>query len=262
MTRPNFQGRSIPIGAGIGFVLLAMLLSLAFTLSRPDAWPFGVLVLALVSGFGALGFLDDATPSREKGGIGGHLKRLVKERTVSTALVKAGFGLCLSMVIAVAWRRNFTALADGLIIALCANAINLLDVRPGRAVKGFVFVFALVVGGSCAIQALLHRASVYHATWTLLMPFFIWALIWARYDLSCRAMLGDAGSNVLGAVLGLLCVWELSWTARLVTLVLLIGFHVLTEMVSLSNIIARSRVLSFLDRLLVRPAGAKGEKDS
>lgn len=252
MKRPNFTGRQIPIGAGIGFGLLAILLALGFTIVRPDAGLFGNLMLTLVLGFALLGFIDDAVPAREKGGFKAHVGRLVRERTLSTALIKAAFGLCLSVGVAFAWKQQWAAVTDGIIIALSANAVNLMDVRPGRALKLFFLVFIIIVGGSYLVEVVWRGATVTQATWMLLAPFFLWGLALSRYDFTCRAMMGDAGSNVLGAVLGLLVVWELSDTSRLIVLALLVVFHVMTELVSVTAIIEKSALLRGLDRMFVR----------
>ena len=66
-----------------------------------------------------------------------------------------------------------------LLVGLAANALNQLDTKPGRALKAY------------ALAALPLRAP--------LLP----AVMLAPYDLREMAMLGDSGSNALGALLGL-----------------------------------------------------------
>ncbi|HEY7603111.1 MAG TPA: glycosyltransferase, partial [Gaiellaceae bacterium] len=71
------------------------------------------------------------------------------------------------------------SLRGALLVGLAANGLNQLDTKPGRALKAYV------------LASLPLRAP--------LLP----AVILAPYDLREMAMLGDSGSNALGAVLGL-----------------------------------------------------------
>ena len=75
------------------------------------------------------------------------------------------------------------SISGALLVGLSANAINQLDTRPGRALKAFLLGSAIV--GSKPKRAV--------GSAVLLTP----------YDLREMTMLGDAGSNALGALLGL-----------------------------------------------------------
>ena len=76
------------------------------------------------------------------------------------------------------------SLSGGLLVGLSANALNLFDTKPGRALKAFLIA---APGSGFAPVAI------------LLLP----------YDLRERVMLGDSGSNALGAVVGLKSVGDL-----------------------------------------------------
>ena len=90
----------------------------------------------------------------------------------------------LKLVAIPAWALWRTRSPSGaVLVALAANAVNQLDARPGRALKAFALA-SLALGG---------RPRRALAVAVLLAP----------YDLREMAMLGDAGSNALGAVLGL-----------------------------------------------------------
>ena len=78
------------------------------------------------------------------------------------------------------------------VIVLCTNVFNLLDLRPGRAIKVFVVLGAALTAASGEVRAL----------WALGL-FAAPALVAGAYDLRERAMLGDTGANLLGAVGGL-----------------------------------------------------------
>jgi hypothetical protein len=101
----------------------------------------------------------------------------------------------LKLVAIPAWALLRTRSVSGaVLVALSANLLNQLDTRPGRALK----VYAL---GSLLLRRRPARADAV-------------AVLIAPYDLREMAMLGDAGSNVLGAVLGLSSVARLTGRKR------------------------------------------------
>jgi UDP-N-acetylmuramyl pentapeptide phosphotransferase/UDP-N-acetylglucosamine-1-phosphate transferase len=77
-------------------------------------------------------------------------------------------------------------------------------------------------------------------------------------DLHEHLMLGDAGANVLGGVLGLGVVVSCSTSTRLVVLAVLAGLNVVAERVSFSAIIDRIGVLRALDHAGRHRAGWGG----
>ena len=116
--------------------------------------------------------------------------------------------------------------AGALAVALGANAVNQLDTAPGRALKAFLAA-SLALGGGARPVAV------------LLLP----------YDLRERMMLGDAGSNALGAVVGLTLVTRLAGKERWAAVGALAVLNALGEQTSLGRAIERTPVLSALDRL-------------
>ena len=69
------------------------------------------------------------------------------------------------------------------------------------------------------------------------------------WDLRRAVMMGDAGSNPLGAVLGLACVLALPLTARILLVLVLLALNILSERISFSKVIESNPVLSYLDKL-------------
>ena len=120
------------------------------------------------------------------------------------------------------------SLSGGLLVGLSANALNQLDTKPGRALKAFLAASLLVRG----------RGGSYARVAVLLLP----------YDLRERAMLGDAGSNALGAVLGLRSVARLTGSARWGAIGALAALNLLGERRSLGATIEATPVLRELDR--------------
>lgn len=229
LTRRNFRGDSIP--TGYGFVLVMA----AAPLLRWER-----LSLAAVLGFGILGLIDDIYGTREVGGFRGHIRLLTKGK-VSTGLIKAvGGGLVgLSIGAYAAGGDLALGILYGLVICLCANALNLLDLRPGRAVScWWLGMLALGLVPSA-------RHMVVHV-----LPVFIPALWLSVLDRSAKVMLGDAGSNVLGAVLGLAIVMSLGLPAKIAIVILMAAVNIYSEKYSISRLIESNRFLTRLDRLL------------
>jgi UDP-GlcNAc:undecaprenyl-phosphate/decaprenyl-phosphate GlcNAc-1-phosphate transferase len=75
-------------------------------------------------------------------------------------------------------------------------------------------------------------------------------------DLGERAMLGDAGANALGALLGVAAAASLSRPARLALLAAITGLTAASEVVSFTAVIERTPALRWLDMLGRRPVPA------
>ncbi|HUV04796.1 MAG TPA: hypothetical protein VMX94_06785 [Armatimonadota bacterium] len=240
LERTNFQGRRVPTGFGFMLVLAAAPVYAAMLfLSAPNVI-VGSFLAALI-GFGTIGLLDDIYGTREIGGFRGHLG-LLRRGKVSTGLVKAVVGGCLGLGLgAVAARFDpAISLLNGLVIGLAANTLNLLDLRPGRAASCFwlgVLALAAARLGKLAI-------------WAGLIPVLIPAVWLTMLDRSARVMLGDAGSNAVGAILGLALVYEAGVPARIVLVLIMIAVHLYAEKYSISELIEGNRVLRGVDRAL------------
>jgi Glycosyl transferase family 2 len=174
-------------------------------------WTLGVTD-ARVAAVGALGLVDDVYGGPERG-FRAHL------RAGNTTGVLKLVGIPL--VGLVATRK----LSGALLVGLSANFVNQLDTRPGRALKAYL-VAALLVGAPI-------RSAVF------LLP----------YDLREKVMLGDAGSNALGAMLGLSSVSRLTGKSRWLAIGALAGLTLLGERRSLGELIERTPGLRTLDRL-------------
>jgi Glycosyl transferase family 2 len=116
-------------------------------------------------------------------------------------------------------------LSGALLVGLAANFLNQLDTRPGRALKAYL------------LAALAVDAPVWVAV--LLCP----------YDLREQTMLGDGGSNALGALLGLSSVNRFRGRARWLVIGALAGLTALGERRSLGELIEGTPGLAELDRL-------------
>jgi Glycosyl transferase family 2 len=115
--------------------------------------------------------------------------------------------------------------SGALLVGLAANALNQLDTRPGRALKAYIAA-AVVVDAPLGIAV-------------LLLP----------YDLREMTMLGDAGANALGALLGLKSVDRLTGRGRWLAIGALAGLTIVGERTSLGRLIERAPGLALLDSL-------------
>jgi hypothetical protein len=124
------------------------------------------------------------------------------------------------------------------LLVLATNFFNLLDLRPGRSIKALILLGAALTIGSTNV----------HPLWTLGL-FVGPVLIVFPLDLRERAMLGDTGSNVLGAIAGLWLVLTLSTLGQAIALGLIAIATVYGEFRSLSELIERAPILRQLDSL-------------
>lgn len=180
-------------------------------------WVVGVRRDAAVGAVALLGLADDLWSGDERG-MRAHL---ASGRT--TGVLKLA-GIPLVGILAT------RSVSGGIVFAGCANFMNQLDTKPGRAVKAFLLASLFLRGSSAGGSA---RCGV------LLLP----------YDLRERVMLGDAGSNALGAMLGLKSVDKLHGWGRWAAALAVVGLNVLGERRSIGRLIERTPVLRELDGL-------------
>ncbi len=193
----------------------------------------------------ALGLVDDtlagepatAPPRRPQRGWRGHGAAALRGE-LSTGMLKAAgsLGLALLAMSYSAGLSNGRWLLAAAVLVLATNAFNLLDLRPGRASKAFVLLGAGLALGAVDLRPL----------WALGL-FAAPALVAGAYDLRERAMLGDTGANLLGALAGLWLVLTLSGTGQLVALVLLVVITIYGELRSISTLVERTPGLRQLD---------------
>jgi UDP-N-acetylmuramyl pentapeptide phosphotransferase/UDP-N-acetylglucosamine-1-phosphate transferase len=247
LARANFRGRQVTLAGGPALALGAT----AAAALGAGRGPARAATVVAGLGAGAVGAYDDvvgARPGQQAKGFRGHLRALAEGRVTSGLVKMAGVGA--SAVAAAALltaddraRQRTTAsgrvldvlLAAG-VIAGSANLINLLDLRPGRAIKAGLLVGAPIAAaggpaGGVAAGAVGAAAGLLPA------------------DLGEEIMLGDAGANALGALLGTALAARTGTVGRAA---LLAGIAVLTaasEKVSFTQVIHRTPVLRELDAL-------------
>jgi len=249
----NYRGATVIGRAGLTLVVpLLAAATLAWATHAapgPSGLPvFAATIAALI--FGALGWLDDTYGDSTARGMKGHLEALAKHRRVTTGLVKAVGGGAVGLWAAyVCGASGWAVLPAGALVAVSANSVNVLDARPGRAVKGFVLASVIVLVLGC-------RAPLPGAL-AILASLIGGAVVFAWADLGERAMLGDTGANSLGCVLGIAVLGLTSWPVWVALSVVLAVLCLAADRWSLSRLIDSAPVLRWIDEL-GRPGGAAG----
>ncbi|HEV7896806.1 MAG TPA: hypothetical protein VGP31_03040 [Planosporangium sp.] len=274
LTRTNFRGRSVTLAGGPALALGA---TTAAALGA-DSGPVRAATVVAGLGAGAVGAYDDLVgvrPGQQAKGFRGHLAALAEGRVTSGLVKMAGVGasalaaaalldtdradrgkigttsrklwsqgspdtttsgkLCRSRKLRRSRRAVDVLLAAG-VIAGSANLVNLLDLRPGRALKAGLLVGAAVaVGGGPAGGV---AAGAVGAAAGLLPA-----------DLDETIMLGDAGANALGALLGTALAARTGTAGRAAALAGIAALTAASEKVSFTQVIHRTPVLRELDAL-------------
>ncbi len=158
----------------------------------------------------AIGLADDLWSGPERG-FAAHLR------------ARSTTGILKLVAIPLYGLARTRSVSGGLLVGLAANALNQLDTKPGRALKAYL-------AAALALDAPLGAA-----------------VLIAPYDLREMAMLGDAGANALGALVGLHSVDRFTGGRRWLAIGALAGLTALGERRSLDALIERTPVVRDLD---------------
>jgi UDP-GlcNAc:undecaprenyl-phosphate/decaprenyl-phosphate GlcNAc-1-phosphate transferase len=228
---------------------------------RPSAYPPAIAGLGGV----AFGVLDDLRGSGKRRGLRGHLGALAHGEVTTGTVKLAGLAATgLGAALIEGGAAADVAVNAGL-IAGGANLLNLFDLRPGRAIKVATLAAGLIAGGSAlaggAASPALDDGAADRARGRLAglqagaAPAGA-ALALLPEDLGERAMLGDAGANALGAMLGAAAAASLPRPGRVAVLAGIVALTAASEKVSFTKVIRRTPPLHWLDMLGRRPGPA------
>ncbi|WP_350274248.1 hypothetical protein [Kribbella sp. HUAS MG21] len=236
--RTNHRGEPVTLLEGPVTVLGALA---GVAASRGNGKVKAAAVLAgAVSG--AVGAYDDLRGTTQAKGFRGHLSALQRGEVTSGAVKILGVGAAGLAAAALLPRKSRGVkavagiVADGALIAGTANLANLLDLRPGRALKAVTAVSAplAVVNGPAAAVVGAAAAA-------------------APSDLGERSMLGDSGANGLGAITGTALAATLPRPLKTLVLAAVVGLNLASEKVSFTKVIADTPVLDKIDQWGRRP---------
>ncbi len=227
--KKNYRNAEITSLGGL-VVLLAIIISQLVV----SVFPFGQKIVGLdhgtfiiVLGFALIGLLDDLLGDKVKQGFKGHISELFKGRLTTGSLKLFGGPAIVLLALSPKIEQNgyLGVLIDVVCISLFANLFNLLDLSPGRTTK-----FALI-----------SLLPVFLFAEVRLFMFTIFAILAASLVLDIREkyMLGDTGSNVIGALVGVAFVHAFNLQHTLIITILVFALNILSEFVSFSKIIQR-----------------------
>ena len=256
LVRENYRGAALPFPIGLAIPVAALLalipLSMLQEISdvhvfRAEAFP----AVTYVTGVALLGLLDDFVGSglfsagrlerpaeAAPRGWRGHAGEILGGG-FSTGAVKAGGSLGLALFALTGQGRSTAEYLLGAgVLVLATNLFNLLDLRPGRSAKALILLGAALSLGAWDVAGL----------WTVGL-FLGPVLVLLPFDLRERGMLGDTGSNAIGAVAGLWLVATLSTTGQAIALAVMAVVTVYGEFRSISALVERTPGLRQLDSL-------------
>ena len=233
------------------------------------------------AGAAAFGGYDDIAGSGDRRGFRGHLGALAHGEVTTGAVKIGGIGATGVAAAALTGGPAVDVAINSALIAGSANLLNLFDLRPGRALK-----VVLAAGVPLGISQLAsrpggrpevrpggrpgvrpgdrpgvrpgrasRRGSRAAGAAGVAVPLGA-AVALLPEDLGERAMLGDAGANALGAMLGAAAAGSLSRRSRLAILAGVTALTAASEVVSFTKVIQRTPPLHWLDMLGRRPAHA------
>lgn len=242
--RTNHRGEQVSLLSGPAFLAGAT----GGALLAPGATPRARLATAVaVLGAGAVGHYDDhrAGAGGQAKGLAGHLKALAHGRFTTGAAKVVGLTAtgAFAGILLPPGRQSGAVLRSGslgadvavaaAVVAGYANLANLFDLRPGRCLKfGLLHAPLVLASGGAVLAGPLGAAAGLLDT-----------------DLRERTMLGDTGSNALGAALGTAVLASHGRLGRTAHLAGLCALTLASERISFTAYIADHEPLRRLDEL-------------
>lgn len=246
----NYEGKEVVV---CGFIIFAgsfLSYSAAIIFAYMVNWDLGIFLTlplaAMIFGTAVgtiAGIIDDLVITPEKG-FKGHIQALIKGNMNSGILKILLIGMASFMFSFTISGTIIEIIVSAVLISLTANFINLLDLRPGRALKiHLLFLFATLFLGSFTLEyERILPVFFYWFTW--LVPLLIFLIM----DLRKRVILGDGGSNSIGFLLGASWAYmieNLYLKVFLLTIILLVNIY--AEFGSITILVERNDFLRKLD---------------
>ena len=262
LERTNFHGRTVSLRGGAGAAAGSVMAAIETgRLLRSGSRVRLAAALAAAAG-GCAGLVDDLDAGAHDGGtpakgLKGHLSALAHGRVTTGALKIAviGSGALIGGVLLSRHRSEggggrplaataVDAASSAVVIASWANLLNLLDLRPGRALKTASIVSAplLTTPGRDGEPTRLLAAGTLGVS-----------LMALPEDLLENTMLGDTGANAVGALLGTALACHPHAAVRAGAALSGVSLVLASEKVSFSSVITDTPVLAALDGLGRRP---------
>ena len=234
--RKNYAGNEVTLLEGPIFVVGAVAGAVVGGAGAPAA--------AAGLGGAAFGALDDLVGEGATKGLRGHLAAARRGEVTTGAVKIVGLG---ATGLLSAWimdrprtrTRPITTLIGGAVVAGSANIVNLLDLRPGRALKLALLLSAPLLAVGRGTPSSTAAAGAVAGAAIACLP----------EDLAGRSMLGDTGANSAGALLGTALVARTGLPGRLLALAAVTALTLASERFSFTTFIESTPGLRELDAL-------------
>lgn len=243
-TVKNYRGKFIHNSAGIFFTLVILLICVSYSIASLIAFELSdihsnvLVVTAGVLSASFTGYLDDNSENKAKG-IKGHGILLLKGMFTSGG-IKALIGIAVSFIISLTLHnRGYSLILNTFLISMMQNFINLLDLRPGRAIKAYLFLSLITL-----------PFILFSSAFTGINSGIIVALLfYLPYELKEKCIMGDIGSNVLGILLGIIIAASKSFLLKIIVLSFIAIAQIYAEKKSISYLIEGNSILKFIDMI-------------
>lgn len=258
LERTNFHGRAVSLRGGVGAAAGAAAAGacagrLLHDANVPAGANVATAAVTAVAAAGAAGLVDDLDAGAHDGdapakGLKGHLAALRRGHVTTGALKVVGIGagalvagglITRGRIQAGALAAVADAATNAVVIASWANLHNLLDLRPGRALKAAALT---------AVPLLADRSPSAAASRALAAGTLGVAGATLPEDLGETTMLGDTGANAVGALVGTTLAAHPRVGVRVAAALAGTGLVLASERVSFTRVIEGNRFLSAVDR--------------
>lgn len=234
--KKNYLGEWISTGMGIGLLLPVLAGSIVLMYIEGADVRLILPVTLGISVMSLAGIVDDLLGDGDTKGLKGHFSCLFGGKLTTGGFKALVGGMTAVMVSVPISARFLEGFLNCIIVMLFTNLINLLDLRPGRAIKTFFLAWGVTF-----------LMPAFREHWYVLYPLAGGLAAYLPYEMGRKGMLGDAGSNGVGAALGIYYCLGTGLVQKALIVTVLVLLHIAAEKFSFTKFINRNRILRYID---------------
>ena len=236
LTVVNYEGKVIPYNLGM---VIFISFALFYLSSSIESKVLTLYSLLFVFGIWVIGLVDDVWGSSYPKGLKGHLNYFIEKGVVTTGLLKVAGTVAISLLVLLTAQFSsiFVAVVAFLLLTSMPHVMNLFDTRPLRVLK--------VSFGFLMILFLMNPLPSVSVILTLLLVFSMLCVL-EGYK---KAMLGDNGATVIGAIISLVYIHHAQLWLQVGTLGFALFITALAEKQSISKLIEKWSFLRLIDQI-------------
>ncbi|MFN7251125.1 MAG: hypothetical protein ACK4M9_10070 [Anaerobacillus sp.] len=224
----NYKGVETPYN--LGFCIFLVVLAYVIFINNS-------LIIIYLTVLWFTGFIDDRFGTKYPKGLKGHIGLFISTGKITTGLVKLVSTITVSSLFLVVSEGGILEKsALFLLLVLPPHVMNLFDTRPLRVWK------------VCAIHSVIYLPVMFQLSFQMLFSLGGIIAFLIYFEGRKYGMLGDNGATLLGGIISIVAIYQLSISLQwlLICLYLLIVF--LTEKISISEWIEERPFLRRIDR--------------